>query len=139
MYGFKFMKTDMRFRYGDGRKLVSGKKFSIAEIDQPHCCVNGFHASRCLYDAMRYSLFYRGGRDMKLSRLCLVKIDGDIHSQWDKFAGRTIQLICSIPREKNESNDALLKRLITRFKKLPISKRLDLVIPPKFNLCDDLP
>lgn len=111
VYAWKWMNSDMKFRYGDGRKLTKEK----TSVTKPVVlCNNGFHASRKIYQSM----FYRD----YMTKLCLVKLSGQIIDDGNKICGEHIELI-----EKFHVADKVLRPYRYR-SNLFISKKLELLV-----------
>lgn len=77
--GWHFLPSDMKLKYGDGRKAEVGKTLSCDPSDYIQVCRTGMHACGKAADAAQYCV------GPVLTR---VKVWGDVSSDSTKFAGR---------------------------------------------------
>lgn len=82
--GWHFLPADMRLTNGDGRQAKVGHSLSIPKDETPRCCGIGMHASVNPSQAARFEA------GPVLTR---VEVTGQIHDQYDKFAGRTRKVL----------------------------------------------
>ena len=65
MYGYHFVRKDLKLSHGDGRKIVVGEKLTVN--CEPILCKSGLHASEKVLDALSWA---------QGSQLCRIRLSG---------------------------------------------------------------
>ena len=73
MYGYHFVREDLKLGYGDGRIVIVGEKLTVD--CEPILCEQGLHASKSILDALQYA---------PGPMLCRVRLFGQILHSDDK-------------------------------------------------------
>lgn len=97
VYGWHLMPSDRKLRYGDGRRVFTGRRLSIPKGAAVVLCVRGMHAAVTLNSVMWSAVSCTPGV------LSYVKVEGDIMAGPTKFAGRHRTVVWSRALPKDRS------------------------------------